>query len=97
MSEQTVISSKGQVVIPKSIRDAFGWEHGTQLVVDADEFGVTLRPVLTKRARAAEIAKGIEKLSGMLYSPSQTTITEDDIARIVRERAAARNATKVVS
>jgi AbrB family looped-hinge helix DNA binding protein len=91
MGEQTVISSKGQVVIPKSVRDAFGWEPGTLLNVDADEFGVTLRPVPTKRARAAEIAKGVQKLSGLLHSPSSARISDDDMARIVRDRAAARN------
>lgn len=92
MSEQTVISSKGQVVIPKNVRDAFGWEPGTQLTVDTDEFGVTLRAVPTKRARAAEIAKGMQRLSGMLHSPDRPTISDEDMARIVRERAAARNA-----
>lgn len=91
MSEHTILSSKGQVVIPKALRDAFGWEHGTQLTVDSDEFGVTLRPAPTKRARSAEIAKGVQKLSGMLHSPQQIPMTNDDMARIVRERAISRN------
>ncbi len=91
MSEQTIISSKGQVVIPKSVRDAFGWESGTQLIVDTDEFGVLLRPLLNKRARAAEIAKGVQKLSGLLHSPNAPSISDEDMKRIVRERAAVRN------
>ncbi len=97
MSEQTVISSKGQVVIPKAVRDAFGWESGTQLSVAVDEFGVTLRPVPTKRVRAEEIAKGVQKLSGLLHSPDDAVMSDADMARVVRERAAARNGVRSAS
>ncbi|OGR07029.1 MAG: AbrB family transcriptional regulator [Deltaproteobacteria bacterium RIFOXYD12_FULL_50_9] len=40
----TVLSSKGQVIIPKPVRTARHWEPGQQLeVVDTDE-GILLRP-----------------------------------------------------
>jgi AbrB family looped-hinge helix DNA binding protein len=41
----TRLTTKGQVVIPKSIRGALGWRSGTRLRVDADGDVVTLRPV----------------------------------------------------
>jgi AbrB family looped-hinge helix DNA binding protein len=94
MSEQTVISSKGQVVIPKAIREAFGWDHGTKLSVAVDENGVVLRPTPTKRGRSEAIAKGVQVLSGMLHKPNRATITDSDMASIVRDRARLRNAVR---
>lgn len=41
--ETTRMSSKGQVIIPKSVRDARGWEPGTELVVEEHPHGVLLR------------------------------------------------------
>lgn len=41
--ETARLSSKGQLVIPKSMRDAHGWESGTDLqIIDTGE-GVLLR------------------------------------------------------
>lgn len=41
--ETTRLSSKGQVIIPKSVRDARGWEAGTELIVEEHPEGVLLR------------------------------------------------------
>ena len=39
----TTVSSKGQVVLPKEVRDQLGWKPGTKLQVVASREGVTLR------------------------------------------------------
>ncbi len=39
------LSSKGQVVIPKEIRDELHWEAGTELTLIANASGVTLKAV----------------------------------------------------
>lgn len=41
--ETTRLSSKGQVIIPKSVRDARGWEAGTELIVEERPEGILLR------------------------------------------------------
>ena len=41
--ETTKLSSKGQVVLPKSVRDAHGWGPGTEFVVESTPDGVRLR------------------------------------------------------
>jgi AbrB family looped-hinge helix DNA binding protein len=41
--ETTRLSSKGQVVLPKSVRDAHGWAPGTEFVVESTPDGVRLR------------------------------------------------------
>ena len=41
--ETTKLSSKGQVVLPKSVREAHGWAPGTEFVVESTPDGVRLR------------------------------------------------------
>jgi AbrB family looped-hinge helix DNA binding protein len=41
--ETTKLSSKGQVVLPKSLRDAHGWGPGTEFVIESTPDGVRLR------------------------------------------------------
>jgi AbrB family looped-hinge helix DNA binding protein len=45
--ETTRLSSKGQVILPKSIRSAHHWEPGVEFVVEDTPAGVLLRPVRT--------------------------------------------------
>lgn len=40
----TVISTKGQVILPKAIRDLRHWPAGTRLVVESTSEGVLLKP-----------------------------------------------------
>jgi AbrB family looped-hinge helix DNA binding protein len=60
---KTRLSSKGQVIIPKSSRDSHHWEAGQELVVIDTEEGVLLKPV-----RAAPPAT-LEELAGCLSYP----------------------------
>lgn len=39
----TKVSTKGQVIVPKSIREHRGWSAGTRLVVEETTRGVLLR------------------------------------------------------
>lgn len=40
----TVMSTKGQVILPKAIRDLRQWVAGTQLIVENTADGVLLKP-----------------------------------------------------
>jgi AbrB family looped-hinge helix DNA binding protein len=54
--EITKVSSKGQVVIPKQVRDAHGWREGTELIVENTSRGVLLRPKrVFKRTTVKEV------------------------------------------
>jgi AbrB family looped-hinge helix DNA binding protein len=80
---QTRLSSKGQVIIPKSSRDAHHWEAGQELVViDTDE-GVLLKP-----ARPAAKST-LDELSGCLSYQGSAKSLED------MERAIHKGANKV--
>jgi AbrB family looped-hinge helix DNA binding protein len=41
----TTLSSKGQVVIPREIRELRGWTPGTVLLIDEEGDGIVLRPL----------------------------------------------------
>jgi AbrB family looped-hinge helix DNA binding protein len=41
---RTTVSTKGQVILPKAIRDRRRWDAGTRLVVEDTAEGVLLKP-----------------------------------------------------
>ena len=45
--ETTKLSSKGQVILPKSVRDARRWQPGMEFAVEEFGDGVLLRPLKT--------------------------------------------------
>ncbi len=80
----TVISTKGQVILPKAIRDQRHWAAGTRLTVENTPDGVLLR------ATPAFPETSIDAVFGSLrYSGPALTIEEMDavIAREAQRRA----------
>jgi AbrB family looped-hinge helix DNA binding protein len=45
--EKTRLSSKGQIIIPKAVRDAHGWTEGTEFTVEGSKDAIVLRPQRT--------------------------------------------------
>jgi AbrB family looped-hinge helix DNA binding protein len=43
--ETTKLSSKGQIILPKSVRDARHWKPGTEFAVEEKKEGILLRPL----------------------------------------------------
>ena len=71
MSTATItLSSKGQVVIPKEIREELHWEAGTELTLIANASGVTLKAVPKKSGR------NLSDLIGMLKHDGPALTTE---------------------
>ena len=58
------LSSKGQVVIPKEIRDELHWEPGTQLTLISTPSGVTIKAMPQKTGRRLEDLIGMLKHEG---------------------------------
>jgi AbrB family looped-hinge helix DNA binding protein len=84
----TTVSTKGQVILPKAIRERRNWAPGTRLVVEETAAGVLLKaaPVFT-RTRPEDVA-------GMLaYRGQPKTLEEMDTAitaEVKRRRARGR-------
>jgi AbrB family looped-hinge helix DNA binding protein len=63
MKSATRLTSKGQVVIPKSVRDRLRWKKGTRLQVEPTSDGaVILRP----KGAKGDLEALIDELSGCL-------------------------------
>ena len=43
--DTTKLSSKGQVVLPKAVRETLGWKQGMEFSIETSDEGVLLRPV----------------------------------------------------
>ena len=43
--EVTTVTSKGQITIPSTLRDQFGLEQGTKLMVVPTEYGLVLKKI----------------------------------------------------
>jgi AbrB family looped-hinge helix DNA binding protein len=72
------ITSKGQVTIPKEIRDELGLLPGTDVEFVPDEGGVRVRRSPTGRRRGEEVVKHLRE-AGKNY-----TMTTDEVMRLTR-------------
>ncbi len=64
----STISSKGQVVIPKQIRDELHWESGTPITLFSTASGVMLKTAPKKKGRRLEDLIGMLKHEGPALS-----------------------------
>ena len=64
----TRVSDKGQVVIPKEIRDRLGFKEGTKLIVVATEDAVVLQRIeaVAGKIRVRELMERIRSITSKL-------------------------------
>lgn len=63
--KQTIrLSTKGQVILPKSIRQRRRWDAGTRLIVEETADGVLLKPAPFFEPTQPEEVFGMLKISG---------------------------------
>lgn len=75
----TVISTKGQVILPKAIRDQMHWDAGTRLTVENTPDGVLLKstPIFP--------ASSVDALFGSMHYEEPALSVDDMNAAIARE------------
>ena len=86
MTKHTKVSAKGQVVIPKDVRDRLHWEPGTELEVVDGPAGVMLRakrPAHKKLPFDEALAqlRAIVNYQGPVYSDNEATAAIDEMFR----------------
>lgn len=81
----TTISTKGQVILPKAIRESRRWSAGTKLTVEETPEGVLLKPSPVFPATT------IDDVYGSLRRPGRRAVTLEEmdkaVAREARRRA----------
>lgn len=63
-SPTTTVSTKGQVILPKAIREELKWTEGTRLTVERTDAGVLLREAPVFARTPAGAAFGMLKYKG---------------------------------
>jgi AbrB family looped-hinge helix DNA binding protein len=80
----TRVSTKGQVILPKAVREHRRWSPGTRLIVEEREDGVLLRQApLFPRAKISEVF-------GMLKRKGQKPVSIEEMNRAVMAEACRR-------
>ena len=69
--ETTRLSSKGQVILPKSVRDAHNWQPGTEFIVENLPDGVMLRPKKSLAPSRLEDVAGCLRYTGKAKTLAQ--------------------------
>ncbi|MBY9063698.1 AbrB/MazE/SpoVT family DNA-binding domain-containing protein [Sphingomonas yunnanensis] len=88
MNAVTRLSDKGQVVVPKAIRDLKGWAPGLDLeVVDAGD-GVLLRPRRTHKSLS--VAEAVERMRA-IYTHKGPPVTLEEMDEAIAEAVAERD------
>ena len=73
------LTTKGQVTIPKGVRDELSLESGDKIEIFVNEKGEgVIRPV----------AKKVDELFGMLKRPNQKVVSIDEMNEALKERFA---------
>lgn len=86
----TLMSVKGQVVIPKALRDARRWAPGTRFEVRETAEGVMLTPILDAAIGKRPLAEGLAALRQRAgYAGPTVSLAEMDAA--VQLEASRRN------
>lgn len=67
----TTLSTKGQLILPKAVRDRRGWSSGDRLVVEERAEGVLLI------REAGGTPTRLEDVAGMLHDPERRPLTPE--------------------
>ena len=75
--EVTTVTSKGQITIPSRLREQFGLEKGTKLIVVPTEYGLVLKKV--DLPSIAEFQQRVEERA------ETVDLSPDEVTRLVHE------------
>jgi AbrB family looped-hinge helix DNA binding protein len=81
--ETTRLSTKGQIILPKAVRDARSWAPGTEFAIEETPQGVLLRPLTRFKESTVEEVTGCLKWTG---EPMTLVQMRRGIARKVQSR-----------
>ena len=82
MNGTTTLSSRGQIVIPKELRDARRWHAGTSFIVEEVAQGILLKPVSAFTPSVLDAVMGCTAYRGPAVSQAEIDAALDaDVGR----------------
>ena len=84
ITEVTSVSSKGQVVLPKTIRDALSLDTGSKLIVVTDGDNILLKPIIAPDIN--EFDSLMKESQKWAENVGMTEADIDDAIKAVRKR-----------
>ena len=79
LSDVTALSSKGQIVLPKAIRDFLKIDPGSKMMVFSDGYSVLLKPIA-----APDLSEFNSLMDAAADWAKQVGMTEDDITDAIK-------------
>ena len=83
--QTTLLSSKGQVIIPKALRDARHWHAGTRLEVQETAEGLLLKPIET--SQKTPLVQGLAAIRQRIAYQGPAVSIEEMNAAVLSEAA----------
>lgn len=84
--ETTRLSSKGQIILPKTVREVHHWTQGMDFVVEDTGDGVLLRPVKTTPPSRLDDVVGSLQVQGPARTIEEMDAAISDEVRARRDR-----------
>ena len=78
LTEVTAVSSKGQVVLPKNVRDSLALVPGAKLMVLSDGENILLKPI-----KKPDISEFRDMMNKAAEWAREVDMTEDDITEAI--------------
>ena len=86
MGAQTKLSAKGQVVIPKDVRDRLGLAEGARLDIVETAAGLLLRPVRTGKSTREDALARIRKAIDQAPRDRANSADDDPVGNAIRAK-----------
>ena len=83
--QTTLLSSKGQIIIPKALRDARHWHAGTRLEVQETAEGLLLKPI--EMSQKTPLVQGLAAIRQRIAYQGPAVSIEDMNAAVLSEAA----------
>ncbi len=78
MTITACLSSKGQIVIPKSLRAQLALLPGTRFEIRAENGCLLLEPIQGQEFDMEALRRAVDKVAGCLYRPDTPVISADE-------------------
>jgi len=82
---ETVLSTKGQVVVPKALRQRLGLQPGDRLEAIAEAGSIILTPRRKRHGRARIVTDPITGLPALTLGPGAPKLTSEQVAEMLAE------------